>query len=371
VTLLALVWWLIACRAREEGSLPWLAALAVTTGLLVLSHYWSFFLLGAWAAAELLAWWRAGRPGPMLRPLVAVAVGSLVFAAWLGSFLAQLRHTGTPWASAPNPAAVFVNSLFDLNGGWMEGEAQALTVIMAIVLVVGYGGERVSLARIELDARGRPAVHEVAWMAVGPLLLGAVAITALGSAFSSRYAAVAIGFLILVAARGIVTLGPVMGLVSFVAVSALGAAGSWRATNVVRSQGQEVALAVNDGHDGTADTLVVACPDQLGPAVSRYVEEGVDVVGYPTLEPADAVDWVDYSERNESADPAVAARELLARAGDDIWLVWREGYLTFGSQCDHLRNALEAAGVDDEAEVAVTADAEVYESMWLTHIVLR
>ena len=369
VTLLALVWWLVACRAREEGALRWLVALALLTGLLVLTHYWSFFFLAAWGAAELVRWWRAGRSAVLLRPLLAVAVGSLVFLVWIGSFLAQLQHTGTPWAEAPNPAAVLTTTLFDLNGGWLEGESQALTVVMALLLVIGFAGRRAEGTTVELDLRGRPGVYEVTWLALGPLLIGAVAITVLDSAFASRYAAVVVGFLILIAARGIVTLGPAMGLVALVMTSALGAVGAWRATDDVRSQGREVALAVNAEHDGSGTTVVVACPDQLGPAVARYAEPGVEVLGYPTLQPADWVDWVDYAERNGRADPATVADDLVALADGDIWLVWREGYVTYGSQCEQLRAELEERGVTHGT--AVSADTEVFEAMWLSHVVLR
>ena len=64
-------------------------------------------------------------------------------------------------------------------------------------------------------------------------------------------------------------------------------------------------------------------------------------MAYPTLGPPERVDWVDYEERNEAADPDAIAQEVLARAGDQtIWLAWAGTYRTFEGQCEALNTAL-------------------------------
>jgi hypothetical protein len=73
--------------------------------------------------------------------------------------------------------------------------------------------------------------------------------------------------------------------------------------------------------------LVVFCPDQLGPSVSRLAPSGLRLVVYPDLAPADRVDWTDYAERNEQALPDAVAGEVLARSGGAaIWVVTGSGY---------------------------------------------
>jgi hypothetical protein len=82
--------------------------------------------------------------------------------------------------------------------------------------------------------------------------------------------------------------------------------------------------------------LVVYCPDQTGPAVSRLLPAGTDQVVYPTLGRPERVDWVDYAERNERASPAAFAERVLSRTSGTIWLVSAGEHLTFGTQCEQL-----------------------------------
>jgi mannosyltransferase len=87
--------------------------------------------------------------------------------------------------------------------------------------------------------------------------------------------------------------------------------------------------------------VVVYCPDQLGPAVSRLLPGGLAQEVYPTGGPPARVDWVDYAERNRRAAPAVFARSVSARAGDGVvWLVSQAGYRTYQGRCEALAQTL-------------------------------
>ena len=74
--------------------------------------------------------------------------------------------------------------------------------------------------------------------------------------------------------------------------------------------------AVADADGADVGPVVVACPDQLGVALQRQLDrrtgDAVDVVPFPTMGDARFVDWVDYGERNDAADPGAFAAELLA-----------------------------------------------------------
>ncbi len=87
--------------------------------------------------------------------------------------------------------------------------------------------------------------------------------------------------------------------------------------------------------------LVVYCPDQLGPAMSRLLPATLEQEVYPSGAPPARVDWIDYTERNRQADPVAYARGLAQRgAGRVIWVVSHDGYRTFEGQCQSLAHEL-------------------------------
>ena len=82
------------------------------------------------------------------------------------------------------------------------------------------------------------------------------------------------------------------------------------------------------------------------------------------------VDWVDYGERNEAADPAEFVAAALADAdADDRWAVYavvNTSYLTFEGKCEGVLAALGADGAP--VELLVNADADNFfegMSLWV------
>ncbi len=379
VTLLAALWWLALDRARRNDppATGDLALVAVAVAALALTHYWSFFLFGAWLLG--LAARRDLGPGSAGRRLVfAHAIGGLAFVPWLPAFLFQLTNTGTPWSEAPNPASILVTGAADLAGGRDNGAALALMTLLVILALIGAAGLRTGAHRFEIDLRGRPETRPLAWLCTGPVVLAVVALTITDTAFASRYLAIVAGFVLVLVARGILQLGPVAGPAVLLAVIGLGSVGSWHAVDDPRSQGPQVAEAIVAARaDGTAAgsdrDLVVVCPDQLGPATVAALmadeqpspSDGPVALSYPRLDDAARVDWVDYSARQLDADPAQVADRLIERAaGAPIRLVWQDGYRTIGSRCSALRAILAerfAPGQD-----LVVSDPDVFEPMWLT-----
>ncbi len=87
------------------------------------------------------------------------------------------------------------------------------------------------------------------------------------------------------------------------------------------------------------------CPDQLGPAGSRVMPDGLDQVVFPDFASPDRVDWVDYAARNEQAD-ATAFADAAARragAGHGVFLVWSGEYRGVEGQCEAVLDGLSAA----------------------------
>jgi hypothetical protein len=362
VIVLSLAWWLLGCRALERPTAKRLIGVAITTGALLLTHYWAAFLVAAGFLLVLVAQRRSthDQAGPR-NVAIAGAVGSLAFVPWLPAFLTQIRHTGTPWAVNRNPVSSFVTGVSEFAGGRGAGHAIALFGLLLILLTLGLLGNRRDRWTIHLDLRLVPSIRPMALL-IGLAIAGGLGAAAiLGSAFAGRYFSIVVAFTLVLAGRGLAQIGDAVIRTGVLAAAVgLGVLGSLDQVRDDRSQGQQVAQAVAD--DDQRLDLVVVCPDQLGPAIARYLPASLEIVAYPTLEPAGRVDWTDYAERNASANPAAIADVIDERWPDaDVWLALAGGYRTFGYQCERLANEL-ATRRGPAAEL-VFANDEVFEPM--------
>ncbi|MGB1629425.1 MAG: glycosyltransferase family 39 protein [Acidimicrobiales bacterium] len=361
VIVLSLAWWLLGRGAVERPTAGRLAGVAITTAALLLTHYWAAFLVAAGCVLIALVHRSEHHRAGTRSVVVAGLVGSLVFVPWLPSLVTQIRHTGTPWAVNRNPVSSFVTGVSEFAGGREAGHAIALFGVLLILLTLGLLGTRRDRWTIELDLRLVPAVRPVALL-VGLAMAGGLGAAAiLGSAFAGRYFSIVVAFVLVLAGRGVAQIGdPVIRAGVLAAAVGLGVLGSLDQVRDDRSQGQQVAEVVADNDRGP--DIVVVCPDQLGPAIARYLPEDVEIVAYPTLEPAGRVDWTDYEERNAAADPAVIADMIDTRWPDaPVWLAIFGGYRTFGYQCERL--ATELAARRGPAPTVVVANDDVFEPM--------
>ncbi len=185
------------------------------------------------------------------------------------------------------------------------------------------------------------------------------------SAFAWRYASVVMPFVVLLLALGVVAAGQshagrlaTVGALATLAV--LGTVAGAREISDWRTQAVEVAAAISA--NARPGDLVAYCPDQLGPAVSRLLPERLlTQVTYPRFDDPQRINWVDYSQVNEAANPGVFANEILSMAGNhQIWLVWESGYRTLGRSCQEIRDALAVARPDAVQSVR-TKPAKYYE----------
>jgi hypothetical protein len=325
--------------------LPSLAGLAVVTGALLLTQYWSIFL--AAATVGTIGWWGrrsgAAERAVAVRLVVAMAVGSLLFLPWIPSFAEQAAHTGTPWAPAPRPSVVVDLTLRDLGGG-VIAEAGLLAALLVVLLVVGVFGRAVPEG-VLVGARPVPGARGEAAVAALTLVIGAVAGLATASTYASRYAAVVLPLVVLVAARGITVLpGRRAGWLVAGAFVVFAAPGLVENVRTDRTQAGVLAADVAAGV-GPGDAVVV-CPDQLGPAMRRAMDhedlDDVPLLAYPTLGDGRQVDWYDYEERNDATDPVAVASAVHERVPADaqVWVAWNGSYRTFDDDCEAFLNAL-------------------------------
>jgi len=324
------------------------AALGVglVTGALLLTHYWSLYLLVVVGTVLVIVARRAPLPAPerqgARRGLAAMALGSLLFVPWAPSFLYQLRHTGTPWGATGRLRSM-VDTVFGFAGGyWDPGLFLGLAMWALIVLAVA--GRAAGDGRIELDLRTRPGGRHLAVVGFATLAVAVLATVIGRSAFAVRYASVMFPMVLLLAAMGMAVLSDRRVRHGVLAVAVI--LGFWGiAPNVFgdRTSADRVATALKAGLQ--PGDVIAYCPDQLGPSVSRLLPAGLDQLTFPRGTPPGIVDWVDYAAVNAAGQPAQFAQLLLDRAGPahTVWVVWAPGYRTYKDKCQGILGALDLA----------------------------
>jgi MFS family permease len=339
VMLLVLGGYLLLLDALDRPAWPRLGGLALISGLLLLSHYWAFYLLAAVGLAlAVRAWRRPGERGTTLRVMASLAAGGLLFLPWLGGFLYQSANTGTPWGEPFRLTAIVQATVADMGGGAVTEASLYGTAVVVLALLALFAA-RSSGHEIELDLRTTPTVRrELATVGLVLAIGGAVSL-ATSATYQSRYAAVVVPFVLLAVAVGIVRVPGTARAVAAAVYLGLSVLGIGWVNYYQRTQADEVAAEVAER--ARPGDVVVYCPDQLGPAYSRAMPEGLVELAYPRLAPPERVDWVDYAETNAAADPVALAEEIRDRAGDNaVFLVWMSEYRTLGQQCEQLVSAL-------------------------------
>jgi hypothetical protein len=367
VMLLVLAGYLLLTDALKAPTLPRLAGIAVVSGLLLLSHYWSIWLLGATGLLLVARWWRnADERATTLKAIVAVAAGGVLFLPWVPSFLYQSGHTGTPWGEPFRPTAVVQLTMADMAGGNNFSEGTLGGYLILVFMLLALFVVRSERREVVLDVGTAPTVRRELAVSLVTIVIGCAVAYATSATFQSRYAAVFIPLVLLAAAVGITRVPE--------GAARLAAGGTFVAFALVgvgwinyfeRTQSPQIASAVAD-HAQPGD-VVVYCPDQLGPDYSREMPDGLVELAYPTLDAPDRIDWVDYASRNAAADPLALADEVRRIAGDhDIFVVWKAEYLTYGLQCEQF---LHEVGQGRTGQNLVTQDGgKFYEPANLTWI---
>jgi len=352
VIFLVLCGYLAIARAMERPTFTRLALVSFLGAALMYTQYWSMYLL---AAVGLWALWRA-RPGSenarRARLLILGLVGvGVLFLPWVPTFLSQLAHTGTPWGVAVAPPTGMVYALLDFAGG-DHTEGWTLFFPSFALLLLAIFGLGVATRTIELDLRTRRAARPAALIAFGTLLIGLGLSFVSGTAFQSRYAAVAFPLYLLLIALGFARFVDARIRIAAVAVVvALGFAGGVRNVVEQRTQAPEVADAINPSI--SADDLIIYCPDQVGPDVSRLLPDDARGVTFPSGDGPMLIDWVDYADVVNATDPVEFTREVIADVPDDatIWVVWSPGYRHFEGKCEAIISELRSVRPGEELVV--------------------
>jgi mannosyltransferase len=339
VMLLVLAGYLLLTDALERPTWARLGGIAAISGLLLLSHYWAFYLVAAVGGLLVLRAWRrpAGRAATV-RVAIAVAAGGVLFLPWLGGFLYQSAHTGTPWGRPFRPTAILQTTLIEMGGGSVT-EAALYGGALLVLALLGLLAVRTAGPLVDLDMRTAPTVRWELAVVTAVIAVGTVVGYATNATYQGRYAATVVPLVLLAVAVGLARLQGTPAFVAGGAFVALSLFGIVWVNYFQRTQSAEVAAEVRERAE--PGDVVVYCPDQLGPAYSREMPDGLVQMVYPTLAAPARVDWVDYAERNEAADVRTVAQDIVDEAdGHAVFMVWMTDYNTYDTQCEELVNVL-------------------------------
>lgn len=352
VVLLACALLVLVFDGRQPATRGRLVLLGATTTALLFTHYWDALLIVA-VAGFLLVRALLGRTGAAAM-LAAVVTGCIPFAVWLPILLFQVLHTGAPWARPPGTGLVATTLTGFMGGGTQAGN----------LLGVGFIGLLGAAFYADLRAPDHTRIgRHLVTIGITTLLLGVVLTSVSSQGYAPRHAAVAMPPLLLAGALALARLHPARtAAVATAAVTLLGLVAAVPAVVTPRTQADEIAAAIADA--ARPGDIVVACPDQLAPAIERL--STVTTVRFPPSpsEPRGRVDWTDYRAHLAAASPEAFAAAVDHLAGShQVLLAWSPNYVRVGTKCKTVRSEL--TRLRPAAHTVVDVRSHVFENAGL------
>ena len=175
-----------ACSTGRRG--VGCSCLAVVTGLLLYTHYWSFALLavvGLWLVCPRGA--RHGRSSGARRgyAIGALGVGALTFVPWLPTFRYQEAHTGHAVGCGREPGEQHRRG-----GEVLRGQHARVGWALLFMVLLAVFARAIDQRHIEVDLWTRPGVRIEAGVGLATLGLGLLLARATATTFEGRYASV-------------------------------------------------------------------------------------------------------------------------------------------------------------------------------------
>ena len=283
-------------RAFVFGERRFLVLLWLTLVLLLYTHGWSvFFCVGVAVATAICL--RSSADARGLRDALLVAAATLAaFAPWLPTFLFQARHTGAPWSDPPS-----FHTLLSAPSSALYGDGPTMVLLLAA------GSGLVAVLRTRRASTSRTAILALIGLTIASLATAWIA-SRISPAWASRYLAIVLGPLILLAAAGLARAGR-LGLVGLALVLVY-----WTTDqpSADKSNVREVAAALQD--DVRPGDLVLSTQPEQVPVIAHYMPKGLRYATLtgPVRDPY-VMDWRDAVERVNRANPATTFAPLLAR----------------------------------------------------------
>lgn len=334
--------------------------LALVTAALLYAHYWSFYLVAVVLGFLFISVITKKNASNSFKSGLFIILGCLFFMPWLPIFLFQLKHTGTPWAIPPSMTAI-LNIFTQFTGGnTIYGRLLALILFVLVLLTIF--ALPLDKFRLIFDIRTVPGVRTLGLIILFTAYLAIMGAMVSKSAYSPRYASILLVEFLLFAASGITLFESRAVIVGIISLSVLlGLWGGISNTDSIRTQAGQVASYLNS--KAPEGSLIVYCPDQLGPSLNRLLKPGFFQVSYPAWRSPSPkfVDWIDYAKRNESASPFKFVKRLIKvdRGRYPIYLAFEGGYQTYGTSCQTISGLL-SEYFSQDSKVLIGANPFVY-----------
>jgi hypothetical protein len=241
-----------------------------------------------------------------LKLFAFVAVGvAVLYLPWVPTVLGQVRHTGAPWSSSPS-----LHSLINAPGAVLNGDATLVALVLAA------GGALIAILRDRLGPDRRIVLALLVMVEVTVLL--AWISSQISPAWTTRYFAVVVGPVLLLAARGLDRAGK-LGLAGLVVVLFLWS--GYTLHNDKEDAKQVVAGVAAYMHPG--ELVVSTHPEQV-PVLRYYLGPGFRF--RTTMGPVpdqQIFDWRDAVDRLKASDmrSQVAAAVAATPVGDEFVVV--------------------------------------------------
>lgn len=293
-------------RGRRGFRIPFGLSLA----LLIYTHNWGLFVGFSMAVCIAIMWTGLPKGGPersrlLKDALLGFGIAAVLYLPWVPTFLKQLQHTGAPWSDKPG-----FNSLVHA-ADLVTGSFGA-----TVVILLAGGAGLVALWKSDRFDR-RVTIPCLLVMTILPVLIPWLASQA-SPAWATRYLAISVGPLLLLAAVGLRRAGwmGAIGAALLVIMFATAGAPSWK-TNVAEVSGLiSPQLKAND--------VVVATQPEMVPVLSYYLHDNIDPATLNVVTPLGAdhdlgiTDWRDGVDTFDSTtvhDALLPALDKLAVGG--------------------------------------------------------
>jgi mannosyltransferase len=272
-----------------RGRTLWAVALAPAAASMIYVHNWALFLCVGLAAATVVC------ARARLKRFALVALGvAVLYLPWVPTVVSQVLHTGAPWSTSPG-----FRDLVLAPGAVVNGDA----AFVALVLVAGAG--LVALTRSR-DDEERAIVLALA-IVVGVTVVLAWLSAQFSPAWTTRYFAVVLGPVLLLAARGLVRAGR-HGLVALAVILFLWAGFSVRDD---KENARQVMAGVS-GFMHPHELVVSTHPEQV-PVLRYYLGGGYRWAS--TMGPvadAQVFDWRNAVNRLRDANTQARVNQTIA-----------------------------------------------------------
>jgi hypothetical protein len=207
--------------------------------------------------------------------------------------------------------------------------------------VLGRRGARGTVV-LDLHRKEDSTARILGGIAIFALLLAYAVSAVAGGAVVPRYTAIVVPLALLLLTLGLRALPAQYAVIALTVLTVFCLLAGLTAVRSTKSQSGEIAAALE--RQARPGDVVVYCPDQLAPSITRRLEvQGLESYSRPSQAEPGLVDWTDYVDRlaREPQAPVLDAAQRAVEAGRTVWLVTAAtGYITHTVDCPSLGDAL-------------------------------